>query len=41
MCVKYLVRHGQASFNADNYDNLSEKGCRQAKLVGEYLAQKK
>ncbi|MEI8704244.1 histidine phosphatase family protein [Pseudoalteromonas sp. B62] len=40
MCILYLVRHGQASFGADDYDNLSVKGQQQATLVGEYLAQK-
>ncbi len=40
MCILYLVRHGQASFSADNYDTLSTKGQQQATLLGEYLAQK-
>nr|WP_242455003.1 histidine phosphatase family protein [Pseudomonas sp. MS19] len=35
----YLIRHGQASFGADNYDKLSDIGIRQAEVVGEYLAQ--
>ena len=30
----YLVRHGQASFSADNYDTLSTKGQQQATLLG-------
>jgi broad specificity phosphatase PhoE len=34
----YLVRHGQASFGADNYDQLSALGERQAQRLGEYLA---
>ncbi len=34
----YLVRHGQASFGADNYDQLSELGQRQALRLGEYFA---
>lgn len=34
----YLIRHGQASFGAQNYDKLSELGCRQAQVVGEYLS---
>ena len=34
----YLVRHGQASFGADNYDQLSALGERQARRLGEYLA---
>lgn len=36
----YLVRHGQASFGADNYDQLSEMGARQSLRLGQYLAQK-
>ncbi len=31
-----LVRHGQASFFADNYDQLSSLGEQQARLLGEY-----
>lgn len=30
----YLIRHGQASFGADNYDVLSERGVRQAQVLG-------
>lgn len=37
MSTIYLIRHGQASFGADNYDKLSELGCRQASVTGEYL----
>jgi len=33
----YLVRHGQASFGADDYDKLSPLGIRQAQVVGRYL----
>lgn len=33
----YLIRHGQASFGTDDYDRLSELGCRQAEVLGEYL----
>lgn len=33
----YLVRHGQASFGADNYDQLSQLGYRQGELLGENL----
>jgi len=36
MSVIYLVRHGQASFGALNYDKLSEMGERQMRLLGEY-----
>jgi len=32
----HLVRHGQASFGADDYDQLSELGQRQARRLGEY-----
>ncbi len=38
MGTLYLVRHGQASFGADNYDQLSELGLRQCARLGEYLA---
>ena len=34
-----IVRHGQASFGADNYDQLSPLGQRQADLTGEFLRQ--
>jgi broad specificity phosphatase PhoE len=34
----YLIRHGQASFGADNYDVLSERGVRQAEVLGAHLA---
>ncbi len=36
----YLVRHGQASFGAADYDNLSELGHRQSVRLGEYFAGK-
>ena len=36
----YLVRHGQASFGADDYDQLSELGVRQSVRLGQYLAGK-
>ena len=39
MATIYLIRHGQASFGADDYDKLSELGCRQASVTGDYLAQ--
>jgi broad specificity phosphatase PhoE len=35
----YFVRHGQASFGADDYDQLSPNGIRQARIVARYLAQ--
>ena len=40
MGTLYLVRHGQASFGADDYDQLSELGQRQSVRLGEYFAQK-
>lgn len=33
----YLVRHGQASFGSQNYDQLSPLGFEQARVVGEHL----
>lgn len=36
----YLVRHGQASFGADDYDQLSELGRRQAVELGRYWARR-
>jgi len=38
MSILFLVRHGQASFGDDNYDQLSKLGIYQARLLGEYLA---
>ncbi|MDH1263636.1 phosphoglycerate mutase family protein [Pseudomonas sp. GD03944] len=35
----YLIRHGQASFGADDYDVLSPVGVRQAEVLGSHLAQ--
>lgn len=32
----YLVRHGQASFGAENYDQLSAMGVQQAQQLGRY-----
>ena len=40
MGTLYLVRHGQASFGADDYDQLSELGHKQSVRLGEYFAQK-
>jgi len=40
MAILYLVRHGQASFGADNYDVLSELGRRQAQRLGQYLRER-
>ena len=35
----YFVRHGQASFGADDYDQLSPTGVRQARITARYLTQ--
>lgn len=40
MGTLYLVRHGQASFGADDYDQLSELGERQSVRLGEYFAER-
>ena len=40
MGTLYLVRHGQASFGADNYDELSALGHRQSVRLGEYFKYK-
>lgn len=34
----YLVRHGQASFGQQNYDDLSDLGVKQAQVLGASLA---
>lgn len=34
----FLLRHGQASFDADDYDQLSSVGVKQAQWVGQHLA---
>lgn len=36
MSLLYIVRHGQASFFSDDYDQLSKKGFEQARLLGSY-----
>ena len=38
MGTLYLVRHGQASLGAADYDRLSDLGQRQSVLLGEYFA---
>lgn len=38
MAELIVIRHGQAAFGQDNYDQLSEIGHVQSKLVGEALA---
>lgn len=40
MPTLYLVRHGQASFGADDYDNLSDLGVQQAEQLGRYFYSK-
>jgi len=35
----FLIRHGQASFGADDYDVLSPVGIRQSEALGDHLAQ--
>src|SRR4051812_29594056 len=38
MPIVLLVRHGQASFGADDYDRLSDRGRAQAEATGRWLA---
>ena len=38
MASVYLIRHGQASFGHENYDQLSELGQQQATHLGQVLA---
>ncbi len=38
MTLVLVVRHGQASFGADDYDVLSDLGWEQARLLGAHLA---
>lgn len=40
MGTLYLVRHGQASFGAADYDQLSELGQRQSQRLGRYWAER-
>ncbi|WP_295851915.1 histidine phosphatase family protein [uncultured Xylophilus sp.] len=40
MGTLYLVRHGQASFGADDYDRLSPLGHRQAERLGAYFRER-
>ncbi|WP_354687931.1 histidine phosphatase family protein [Cupriavidus necator] len=40
MATLFLVRHGQASFGAANYDCLSPTGRQQARWLGEYFAER-
>jgi broad specificity phosphatase PhoE len=41
MSVLTVVRHGQASFFSEHYDQLTPVGERQARLLGEYWARQK
>ncbi|GAB1263049.1 histidine phosphatase family protein [Aurantivibrio plasticivorans] len=36
MSELFIVRHGQASFDSDNYDQLSDTGHEQARILAEY-----
>lgn len=38
MSTLYFVRHGQASFGKEDYDQLSPLGYEQARITGEYLS---
>lgn len=40
MGTLYLVRHGQASFGADDYDQLSELGQKQSVQLGRHWAER-
>lgn len=40
MGTLYLVRHGQASFGADDYDQLSALGERQCEQLGRYFRER-
>lgn len=40
MGTLHLVRHGQASFGAADYDQLSELGARQCHALGRYFAER-
>lgn len=40
MAALYLIRHGQASFGSDNYDQLSERGLLQATALGHHLRER-
>jgi broad specificity phosphatase PhoE len=37
MSTIFFIRHGQASFGKENYDELSETGHRQARLLARYF----
>lgn len=40
MATIHLIRHGQASFGQENYDQLSKLGWRQGQVLGRWLADK-
>jgi len=40
MASIYLIRHGQASFGQENYDQLSELGHQQSELVGQAMSER-
>jgi len=35
----YLIRHGQASYLSEDYDNLSDKGILQSEALGKYFTE--
>lgn len=37
MSTLYMIRHGQASFGAENYDKLSPTGLRQSQIIAEHF----
>jgi broad specificity phosphatase PhoE len=39
MSTLYLIRHGQASFGTDNYDQLSAVGEQQVRALGRYFSE--
>jgi len=40
MATLYLIRHGQASFGQENYDQLSDLGLEQASRLGQVFGQR-
>ncbi|MFZ6688308.1 histidine phosphatase family protein [Undibacterium sp. SXout11W] len=40
MAQLYLIRHGQASFGSQNYDQLSELGTQQSRQLGKWWAER-
>jgi len=40
MSELFIIRHAQASFGSENYDQLSELGHQQSEWLGEYLARR-